>query len=47
MPTECSADRFGFAALEERAVVAAFDGGRMTSGCKSLVAGSGRTGRSA
>jgi hypothetical protein len=31
MPTECSADQFGFAPVEGRAVVAAFDGGAMTS----------------
>jgi hypothetical protein len=31
MQTECSADLFGFARVEGRAVVAAFDGGQMTS----------------
>jgi hypothetical protein len=31
MPTECTADLFGFAPVEGRKVVAAFDGGRMTS----------------
>jgi putative transposase len=31
MPTECSADLFGFTAVEGRAVVAAFDGGLITS----------------
>jgi hypothetical protein len=31
MQTECSADLFGFARVEGRAVVAGFDGGRMTS----------------
>jgi hypothetical protein len=31
MPTECSADLFGFARVEGRAVVAAFDGGKITS----------------
>jgi hypothetical protein len=31
MQTECSADLFGFAAVEGRAVVAGFDGGKMTS----------------
>ena len=31
MQTECSADLFGFAVVEGRKVVAAFDGGRMTS----------------
>jgi len=29
MQTECSADLFGFVAVEGRHVVAAFDGGRM------------------
>ena len=31
MQTECSADLFGFARVEGRAVVAAFDGGKITS----------------
>jgi hypothetical protein len=31
MPTECSADLFGFAPVEGREVVAAFDGGAITS----------------
>ena len=31
MQTECSADLFGFARVEGRAVVAGFDGGRMSS----------------
>ena len=31
MPTECSADLFGFAAVEGREVVAGFDGGTITS----------------
>ena len=31
MPTECSADLFGFTAVEGRAVVAGFDGGALTS----------------
>ena len=31
MQTECIPDLFGFVAVEKRAVVAAFDGGRMTS----------------
>jgi len=31
MPTECIADLFGFTPVEGRRVVAAFDGGRMTS----------------
>ena len=39
MPTECSADLFGFAPVEGRAVVAAFDGGRMTSDAGALLLG--------
>jgi hypothetical protein len=31
MPTDCSADLFGFAPVEGRDVVAAFDGGAITS----------------
>jgi hypothetical protein len=31
MHTECSADLFGFAPVERRAMMAGFDGGRMTS----------------
>src|SRR3954447_13871495 len=31
MPTECSVDLFGFAPVAGRAVVAGFDGGKMTS----------------
>jgi hypothetical protein len=31
MQTECSADLFGFVPVEGRKVVAAFDGGAMTS----------------
>jgi len=31
MPTECSAKTFEFARVESRAVVAAFDGGAVTS----------------
>jgi hypothetical protein len=31
MQTECSADLFGFAGVEGRSVVAAFDGGKITS----------------
>jgi hypothetical protein len=36
MQTECSADLFGFARVEGRAVVAGFDGGRMTSDAGAL-----------
>jgi len=36
MQTECSADLFGFAPVERRAVVAGFDGGRMTSDAGAL-----------
>jgi len=39
MPTECSADLFGFARVEGRAVVAAFDGGRITSDAGGLLLG--------
>jgi Transposase DDE domain group 1 len=39
MPTECSADLFGFAPVESRAVVAAFDGGRMTSEAGAMLLG--------
>ena len=39
MPTECSADLFGFAAVERRAVVAAFDGGEITSDAGALLLG--------
>jgi hypothetical protein len=39
MPTECSADLFGFARVEGRAVVAGFDGGRMTSDAGGLLLG--------
>jgi len=39
MPTECSADLFGFAPVEGRAVVAGFDGGRMTSAAGAMLLG--------
>ena len=39
MQTECSADLFGFARLEGRAVVAAFDGGAITSDAGGLLLG--------
>ncbi len=39
MRTECSADLFGFAPVEGRAVVAGFDGGRMTSEAGALLLG--------
>src|SRR5438477_4006429 len=39
MRTECSADLFGFAPVEGRAVVAAFDGGRMTSEAGAMLLG--------
>jgi hypothetical protein len=39
MPTECSRDRFGFEAVEGRQVVAAFDGGRITSDAGALLLG--------
>jgi hypothetical protein len=39
MPTECSRDLFGFAPIEGRAVVAAFDGGAITSDAGALLLG--------
>ena len=39
MQTECSVDLFGFAPVERRAVVAGFDGGRMTSEAGALLLG--------
>src|SRR5215475_2676336 len=39
MQTECSADLLGFAPVERRAVVAGFDGGRMTSDAGALLLG--------
>src|SRR5262252_2393925 len=39
MPTECSADLFGFAAVEGREVVAGFDGGAITSDAGGLLLG--------
>jgi hypothetical protein len=39
METECSADLFGFAPVAGRAVVAAFDGGKMTSEAGALLLG--------
>jgi Transposase DDE domain group 1 len=39
MPTECSADWFGFAPVEGREVVAAFDGGAITSDAGALLLG--------
>ncbi len=39
MPTECSADLFGFARVEGRAVVASFDGGTMRSDAGALLLG--------
>jgi hypothetical protein len=39
MQTECSADLFGFARVEGRAVVAGFDGGKMTSDAGGLLLG--------
>ena len=39
MPTECSAELFGFARVEGREVVAGFDGGRMTSDAGALLLG--------
>src|ERR1700682_1824663 len=39
MQTECSADLFGFARVEGRAVVAGFDGGRMTADAGAMLLG--------
>ena len=39
MQTECNADLFGFAAVEGRKVVAAFDGGTMTSEAGAMLLG--------
>ncbi len=39
MQTECSADLFGFARVEGREVVAAFDGGAITSDAGALLLG--------
>jgi hypothetical protein len=39
MQTECNADLFGFAAVEGHAVVAAFDGGKMTSDAGAMLLG--------
>src|SRR6478672_3674347 len=39
MPTECSADLFGFTPVEGRKVVAAFDGGQMTSEAGAMLPG--------
>jgi DDE family transposase len=39
MQTQCSVDLFGFAPVEKRAVVAGFDGGRMTSDAGALLLG--------
>ena len=39
MQTECSVDLFGYARVEGRAVVAAFDGGTMTSEAGAMLLG--------
>lgn len=39
MPTECSADLFGFGSVEGRQVIAAFDGGMITSDAGALLLG--------
>ncbi|RPI33343.1 MAG: IS1380 family transposase, partial [Hyphomicrobiaceae bacterium] len=39
MPTDCSADRFAFAPVDGRAVVAGFDGGAITSDAGTLLLG--------
>lgn len=39
MQTECSADLLGFARVEGRSVVAAFDGGKITSDAGGVLLG--------
>src|SRR5271163_3014020 len=39
MPTDCSAKRFEFEAVERKAVVAGFDGGAITSNAGALLLG--------
>ena len=39
MPTECSADRFGFGVVSGRDVVTSFAGGAMTSDARTLLPG--------
>ena len=39
MPTDCNRDRFGYEAVEGRQVVAAFDGGQVTSDAGALLLG--------
>ena len=39
MQTDCSADLFGFARVEGRAVVVGFDGGKMSSDAGALLLG--------
>ena len=39
MPTDCTPDLFGFAPVEGREVVAAFDGGNITSDAGGLLLG--------
>ena len=39
MPTECSRNLFGFEAVEGSQVVAAFDGGQVTSDAGALLLG--------
>ena len=39
MPTECSAELFGFAPVDGREVVAGFDGGKITSDAGALLLG--------
>ena len=39
MPTECSRDLFGYEVVDGRQVVAAFDGGQVTSDAGALLLG--------
>ena len=41
MPTQCSRDLFGYEVVEGRQVVAAFDGGKVTSDAGALLLGQG------
>jgi hypothetical protein len=41
MPTECTAEAFEFARVERHSVVAAFDGGKITSDAGALLLGAG------
>jgi hypothetical protein len=44
MPTECSPGLFDFGSVENRRIVAGFDGGAVTSDAGALLFGGGRRG---